>query len=128
MEISPAAGGLTTCTAQDTGLRAPAIQVSNREETYQTARRELTLFHDLNLEVKAGEMVAIVGQWDGWNIAAHAGFHTPRFIRTVRSDPQRKSCEREGAGLWRLALSVRLFSAQPMTYETLWRGWEAPRD
>jgi lipoprotein-releasing system ATP-binding protein len=38
------------------------IQVQNLEKTYQTARGKLTLFRDLNLEVKTGEMVAIVGQ------------------------------------------------------------------
>jgi lipoprotein-releasing system ATP-binding protein len=62
METFPAAGGPTTCTAQDEELRAPAIRVSNLRKTYRTARGELTLFHDLNLEVEAGEMVAIVGQ------------------------------------------------------------------
>jgi lipoprotein-releasing system ATP-binding protein len=40
----------------------PVIQVRNLEKTYTTARGALTLFHGLNLEIQAGEMVAIVGQ------------------------------------------------------------------
>jgi len=40
----------------------PIIQVQNLEKTYQTARGPLTLFRHLNLEVQAGELVAIVGQ------------------------------------------------------------------
>ena len=40
----------------------PIIHVENLEKTYQTARGSLTLFRGLNLEVEAGEMVAIVGQ------------------------------------------------------------------
>ena len=38
------------------------IQVSGLRKSYKTARGELTLFRDLNLEVEAGEMVAVVGQ------------------------------------------------------------------
>jgi lipoprotein-releasing system ATP-binding protein len=38
------------------------IQVNGLRKTYQTARGALTLFDNLNLEVEAGEMVAIVGQ------------------------------------------------------------------
>lgn len=45
---------------QETG--SPLIQVSGLRKTYQTARGALTLFDNLNLEVAAGEMVAIVGQ------------------------------------------------------------------
>jgi lipoprotein-releasing system ATP-binding protein len=41
---------------------APIIQVQGLEKTYQTARGALTLFRGLNLEVKTGAMVAIVGQ------------------------------------------------------------------
>jgi lipoprotein-releasing system ATP-binding protein len=41
---------------------APIIQVRNLEKTYSTARGALTLFQGLDLEVQAGEMVAIVGQ------------------------------------------------------------------
>ena len=41
---------------------SPVIQVRGLGKTYQTARGALHLFQDLNLEVEAGEMVAIVGQ------------------------------------------------------------------
>jgi lipoprotein-releasing system ATP-binding protein len=41
---------------------SPIIQVRNLEKTYTTARGALTLFRGLDLEVQAGEMVAIVGQ------------------------------------------------------------------
>ncbi len=43
-------------------LRVPIVQVSGLRKTYQTARGTLNLFEELNLEVQAGEMVAIVGQ------------------------------------------------------------------
>jgi len=42
--------------------KSPVIQVRGLSKTYQTARGALHLFQDLNLEVEAGEMVAIVGQ------------------------------------------------------------------
>ena len=42
--------------------QTPIIQVRNLEKTYTTARGSLTLFQGLSLDVKAGEMVAIVGQ------------------------------------------------------------------
>jgi len=42
--------------------KSAVIQVQGLSKTYQTARGALDLFHDLNLEVAAGEMVAIVGQ------------------------------------------------------------------
>ncbi len=38
------------------------VELRNLEKTYRTARGELTLFRDLDLDVAAGEMVAIVGQ------------------------------------------------------------------
>lgn len=41
---------------------SPVIQVQGLRKTYQTARGALDLFHDLDLEVEAGELVAIVGQ------------------------------------------------------------------
>jgi lipoprotein-releasing system ATP-binding protein len=40
----------------------PIIHVIDLQKSYKTARGELSLFHGLNLEVQAGEMVAIVGQ------------------------------------------------------------------
>jgi len=46
------------------GANAPAetlVRVEKLEKTYRTARGELRLFHELDLEVKTGEMVAIVG-------------------------------------------------------------------
>jgi lipoprotein-releasing system ATP-binding protein len=51
-----------TSTKQTPSIQAPIIQVANLEKSYKTARGELTLFRDLNLEVQTGEMVAIVGQ------------------------------------------------------------------
>ena len=41
---------------------APLIRVEGLRKSYRTARGELTLFENLDLEVEAGEMVAIVGQ------------------------------------------------------------------
>jgi len=41
---------------------APVIQVKGLRKSYRTARGSLDLFHDLDLEVECGEMVAIVGQ------------------------------------------------------------------
>jgi lipoprotein-releasing system ATP-binding protein len=38
------------------------IQVQNLEKTYRTTRGALTLFKGMDLEVQAGELVAIVGQ------------------------------------------------------------------
>ncbi len=43
-------------------LRAPVIEVRDLKKTYRTARGALDLFAGLNLEIAAGEMVAIVGQ------------------------------------------------------------------
>jgi lipoprotein-releasing system ATP-binding protein len=63
MEMTPAAGSHPPCAAQETESRAETIiEVSHLTKTYKTVRGELTLFRDLNLEVQAGEMVAIVGQ------------------------------------------------------------------
>jgi lipoprotein-releasing system ATP-binding protein len=42
--------------------QTPIIQVTGLKKTYQTDRGPLHLFHGLDLEVKTGEMVAIVGQ------------------------------------------------------------------
>jgi lipoprotein-releasing system ATP-binding protein len=43
-------------------VRDPLVVVQGLRKTYTTARGALTLFDNLNLEVAAGEMVAIVGQ------------------------------------------------------------------
>ena len=66
-EPPSAAAAQATRIQREPGLRSeapaePIIQVQNLEKTYQTARGPLTLFRGLNLEVEAGELVAIVGQ------------------------------------------------------------------
>jgi lipoprotein-releasing system ATP-binding protein len=70
-ETTPAAAPQATRTAREPELRtqgqaktnqAPIIQVSGLKKTYTTARGTLNLFEGLNLQVEAGEMVAIVGQ------------------------------------------------------------------
>jgi len=66
-QTSPAAASQDSRATRDPQLRAqasqsPIIHVRNLEKTYATARGPLTLFRGLNLEVQAGEMVAIVGQ------------------------------------------------------------------
>ncbi|HEY1253989.1 MAG TPA: ABC transporter ATP-binding protein [Terracidiphilus sp.] len=48
--------------AQSTEARPPIVQIKDLEKTYATARGKLTLFSGLNLEVQAGESLAIVGQ------------------------------------------------------------------
>jgi lipoprotein-releasing system ATP-binding protein len=67
MQSSPAAAGqasrsLRVPDLRDPDLRTPLIQVNNLKKTYKTARGELNLFQDLDLQVDPGEMVAIVGQ------------------------------------------------------------------
>jgi lipoprotein-releasing system ATP-binding protein len=65
-----AAAGRATRSPRDPESRAsvsqpddsPLIQVQGLRKTYQTARGALTLFENLELTVKPGEMVAIVGQ------------------------------------------------------------------
>jgi lipoprotein-releasing system ATP-binding protein len=47
---------------RDPELRAPIIQVHNLEKTYHTVHGTLTLFHGLDLDVRSGELVAIMGQ------------------------------------------------------------------
>jgi len=58
----PAAAGQASRSEREPDVRAPLVRVENLEKTYRTARGVLTLFHDLNLEVLPGELVAIVGQ------------------------------------------------------------------
>jgi lipoprotein-releasing system ATP-binding protein len=48
--------------AREGESRAPVVRVSGLAKHYRTARGELRLFGGLNLEVAAGEMLAIVGQ------------------------------------------------------------------
>jgi lipoprotein-releasing system ATP-binding protein len=66
-----AAAPTATRVERETGLRAgdsgtvlsePVIRVLGLEKTYKTARGSLTIFRDLELEVAAGELVAVVGQ------------------------------------------------------------------
>jgi lipoprotein-releasing system ATP-binding protein len=59
---SPAAASQASRSPRDPDLRTPIIQVNDLKKTYQTARGALNLFQGLNLQVDAGEMVAIVGQ------------------------------------------------------------------
>ena len=40
----------------------PLIRVEGLRKTYRTVRGDLNLFENLDLEVEAGELVAIVGQ------------------------------------------------------------------
>jgi len=72
-QTTPAAAPQASRTARDSESRAqiqartqagpaPIIQVHGLQKTYQTARGALNLFVGLNLQVEAGEMVAIVGQ------------------------------------------------------------------
>ena len=66
MLSTPAAAGTAPRFLRESNLRAeessPIIQVCDLEKTYTTARGSLTLFHSLDLTVRAGELVAIVGQ------------------------------------------------------------------
>ncbi len=83
MQTTPAAASQDARDLRETGLRAryagslpaadgqvpvgqdgqaPIVRVEDLEKTYHTRRGALTLFAGLNLEVQAGEMVAIVGQ------------------------------------------------------------------
>src|ERR1700749_1046657 len=64
-EPPPAVASSAARSPRGTELRAangPIIQVQALEKTYQTARGPLTLFHNLQLEIDPGELVAIVGQ------------------------------------------------------------------
>jgi len=67
-EPPSAAAAPATRPLRETGLRSethsaePIVRVQKLEKTYHTARGPLTLFRDLDLEVEAGELVAIVGQ------------------------------------------------------------------
>ena len=47
---------------QSAAVQPPVIQVQGLSKTYKTVRGELHLFEGLDLEVEAGELVAIVGQ------------------------------------------------------------------
>jgi lipoprotein-releasing system ATP-binding protein len=67
--IPPAAAAQASRSERERELRAsakpaadPIVQLRNLEKTYTTGRGPLTLFRNLDLEVKAGELVAIVGR------------------------------------------------------------------
>ncbi len=66
IQTTPAAASQASRSAREPELRSaddsPIIQVRNLEKTYKTARGPLTLFQNMDLEVRAGELVAIVGQ------------------------------------------------------------------
>ncbi|MFZ0744718.1 MAG: ABC transporter ATP-binding protein [Terracidiphilus sp.] len=61
-QTSPAAASQAFRSTRESEPRAPIIQVRALEKTYTTARGTLTLFHQLDLDVYPGELVAIVGQ------------------------------------------------------------------
>jgi len=61
-QTSPAAASQASRSPREPDLRTPIIQVNDLKKTYQTARGALNLFQGLNLQVEAGEMVALVGQ------------------------------------------------------------------
>ncbi len=61
-QILPAAASQASRSTREPDVRAPLVRVDNLDKTYQTARGSLTLFHELNLEVFPGELVAIMGQ------------------------------------------------------------------
>ncbi len=69
IEPHPAAAASATRLEREPAVRSiepviadPVIRVHQLEKTYPTARGPLTLFKALDLEVKTGELVAIVGQ------------------------------------------------------------------
>lgn len=65
IETTPAAASQASGSTRGPESRvpnSPVIQVQNLEKTYRTSHGALTLFKGLDLEVQAGELVAIVGQ------------------------------------------------------------------
>ena len=66
IETTPAAAGPASRSAGEQESRVvgalPIIQVCKLEKTYSTARGPLTLFQNLDMEARPGELVAIVGQ------------------------------------------------------------------
>ena len=66
IQTTPAAAGTAIRFKRESNLRAqvspPIIQVRDLEKTYRTARGSLTLFQNIELEIRAGELIAIVGQ------------------------------------------------------------------
>ena len=66
IQTTPAAAGQASRSTRELESRVPGnspiIQVRNLEKTYSTARGPLTLFQNIELEIRAGELIAIVGQ------------------------------------------------------------------
>lgn len=153
-EVSPSAVAQRTRATRGTGARAesrgltgqspsaaPIIQVWNLEKTYRTARGELTLFRGLNLEVQAGEMVAIVGQSGaGKSTLLHilgaldaptAGTVTCASTNVARLSPQEAAAfrNREIGYVWQFHYLLPEFTAlENVAMPLLARGtswWEA---
>jgi lipoprotein-releasing system ATP-binding protein len=64
-EMLPAAAEQASRTSRETEARPGngwMVQVTGLEKTYRTARGPLTLFKNLDFQVAAGELVAIIGQ------------------------------------------------------------------
>ncbi|HUA98562.1 MAG TPA: ABC transporter ATP-binding protein [Terracidiphilus sp.] len=70
VETTPAAAGPASRSQREPEARvgtvsqntSPVVEVRELEKSYRTARGTLQLFKGLNLQIAAGEMVAIVGQ------------------------------------------------------------------
>ena len=62
IQTSSTAVSQSSRSTREPELRAPIVEVTALQKTYQTARGPLNLFTGLNLQVNPGEMVAIVGQ------------------------------------------------------------------
>jgi lipoprotein-releasing system ATP-binding protein len=65
-QFTPAVARQVPRSEREPELRSPSnvpiIQVHGLEKTYSTARGALTLFKNMDLEIRTGELVAIVGQ------------------------------------------------------------------
>jgi lipoprotein-releasing system ATP-binding protein len=104
--------------------KTPIIQVRNLEKTYTTARGSLTLFQGLSLVVKAGEMVAIVGQSGaGKSTLLHilgaldaptAGTVTCASVNVAQLSPQEAAAfrNREIGYVWQFHYLLPEFTAQ----------------
>jgi lipoprotein-releasing system ATP-binding protein len=128
IKTSPTVDRQQTRTAREAKPRAkagktPIIQVRNLEKTYTTARGALTLFQGLSLDVKAGEMVAIVGQSGaGKSTLLHilgaldaptAGTVTCASVNTAQLSPQEAAAfrNREIGYVWQFHYLLPEFTA-----------------
>jgi lipoprotein-releasing system ATP-binding protein len=146
IEVSPTVDRPSARTARETKPRAksgksPIIQVRNLEKTYTTARGALTLFQGLSLDVKAGEMVAIVGQSGaGKSTLLHilgaldaptAGTVTCASVNVAQLSPQEAAAfrNREIGYVWQFHYLLPEFTAlENVAMPLLARGtskWEA---